>query len=324
MPALYPLRFEPIFRRYIWGGRRLATVLDKSIGSESDYAESWEVVDHHSENSRVAAGPLGGSSLNEIVGRFGAELFGSQPPLARFPLLFKFLDANAPLSVQVHPNDAQAARLSPSDAGKTEAWIILTAEPGSVIYAGLKRGFGRAALEREIARGTVELCLNRFEPKAGDCILLPAGTLHAIGAGLLIAEIQQSSDTTYRLFDWNRVGPDGNPRPLHVREALDVIDFERGPIAPTVPMPTDRQYVTRLTACDKFVVDRCEIALPREIAGDGRFHILSVIEGSVTVDGDPSGRPLPMGETILLPAAAGPVRFEPTPPKAVLLDIYLP
>jgi mannose-6-phosphate isomerase len=324
MPDLYPLRFEPIFRRYIWGGRRLGSVLGKSIGAESDYAESWEIVDHPSEQSRVAAGPLAGLSLNEIVARFGAELFGSQPVQPRFPLLFKFLDANAPLSVQVHPNDAQAAKCNPPDAGKTEAWIILAADPGSVIYAGLKRGFDRRALEREIARGTVELCLNRIEPKAGECILLPAGLVHAIGAGLLIGEIQQSSDTTYRLFDWNRLGPNGKPRPLHVHEAIEVIDFDRGPISPSIPMPTDRQYVTRLAACDKFVVDRWQIALPREAAGDGRFHIFSVIEGAVTVAGDASERPVKMGETILLPASTGPARLDPQPPKAVLLDIYLP
>jgi mannose-6-phosphate isomerase len=324
MPTLYPLRFEPIFRRYIWGGRRLGTVLGKPIGPEDDYAESWEVVDHWSDRSRVAAGPLAGVTLSEIVGRYGAELFGQHPLQPRFPLLFKFLDAHAALSVQVHPNDAQAAQLEPPDAGKTEAWIVLAAEPGSVIYAGLKRGFDRAALEREVNRGTIELCLNRFEPRVGDCILLPAGTVHALGAGLLIAEIQQSSDTTYRLFDWNRAGPDGQPRPLHIAQALEVIDFERGPVMPVAPMPTDRPQVARLAACDKFVVDRWEIALPREVGADDRFHILAVIEGSVGVADDPAGRPLRLGETLLLPAAAGPLRIDPQPPRAVVLDIYLP
>jgi mannose-6-phosphate isomerase len=324
MSTLYPLRFDPIFRRYIWGGRRLGTVLGKPIGPEVDYAESWEVVDHWSDRSRVSAGPLAGVTLSEIVGRYGAELFGRHPLQPRFPLLFKFLDAHAPLSVQVHPNDAQAARLEPPDAGKTEAWIVLAAEPGSVVWAGLKRGFDRAALEREVTRGTVELCLNRFEPRVGDCILLPSGTVHALGAGLLIAEIQQSSDTTYRLFDWNRMGSDGKPRPLHIPQALDVIDYERGPVMPTTPMATDRPQVTRLAACDKFVVDRWEIALPREVGGDDRFHIFAVIEGSVGIADDPAGRPLALGETMLLPAAAGSLRLDPQPPRAVVLDIFLP
>jgi mannose-6-phosphate isomerase len=228
------------------------------------------------------------------------------------------------LSVQVHPNDAQAARLTPPDAGKTEAWVVLAAEPGSAIYAGLKRGFDRPALARELARGTCELCLNRVEPRVGDCILLPAGTVHALGAGLLIAEIQQSSDTTYRLFDWNRVGPDGRPRALHVQEALEVIDHDHGPVMASAPVPTDRPQVMRLTACDKFVLDRWQIALPREIGGDERFHILSIIEGSAKAIGDPVGNPLGTGDTLLLPAAAGPLRLEPTPPRAVVLDIFLP
>jgi mannose-6-phosphate isomerase len=324
MPSLYPLRFEPIFRRYIWGGRRLGTVLGKAIGPEDDYAESWEIVDHGADQSRVIAGPLAGKTLGEIVTEHGAELFGGQPKQATFPLLFKFLDANTILSVQVHPNDEQAGKLTPPDAGKTEAWVVLAAEPGSAIYAGLKRGFDRAALARELARGTCELCLNRFEPRVGDCILLPAGTVHALGAGLLIAEIQQSSDTTYRLFDWNRVGPDGRPRALHIDEALDVIDHDRGPVMPAAPVATDRPQVTRLTACDKFVLDRWQIALPREIGGDNRFHILSVIEGSATAVGDPVGKPLATGDTILLPAAAGPLRVEPAAPSATILDIYLP
>jgi mannose-6-phosphate isomerase len=324
MPALYPLRFEPIFRRYIWGGRRLGTLLGKTIGPESDFAESWEIVDHGDDQSRIVAGPLAGKTLAEIVTERGAELFGRHPVQPSFPLLFKFLDANTMLSVQVHPNDEQAAKLSPPDAGKTEAWVVLAAEPGSAIYAGLKRGFDRAALARELVRGTCELCLNRFEPRVGDCILLPAGTVHALGAGLVIAEIQQSSDTTYRLFDWNRVVPDGRPRALHIDEALDVIDHDRGPVMPAAPVATDRPQVMRLTACDKFVLDRWQIALPREIGGDNRFHILAIIEGSATAVGDPMGKPLATGDTLLLPAAAGSLRLEPAAPGAVLLDIYLP
>ncbi len=324
MPALYPLRFEPIWRRYLWGGRRLGTVLGKPIGPEADYAESWEIVDHGADRSRVAAGPLAGQTLHEIVVGHGAELFGRHPRQATFPLLFKFLDAQAALSVQVHPNDARAAELTPPGSGKTEAWVVLAAEPGSKIYAGLKRGFDRAALAREVARGTCELCLHRFEPRAGDCILLPSGTVHALGAGLLIAEIQQSSDTTYRLFDWDRLGPDDRPRTLHIDAVLEAIDYDQGPVGPSQPVATERPQVMRLTACDKFVLDRWQIALPREVAGDDRFHIFSVIEGAVEVEGDPAERPLRLGETILVPAAAGQIKLAPQPPHAVVLDIYLP
>ena len=153
--------------------------------------------------------------------------------------MFKFLDAQKTLSVQVHPNDDQAARLDPPDLGKTEAWVVLAAEPGSRIYAGLKRGFDRHALEREVHRGTCELCLHSFEPQPGDCVFIPAGTVHALGAGLVVAEIQQASDTTFRLFDWNRVDRDGKPRPLHIRESLDTINYLRGQVQPQTPAATE-------------------------------------------------------------------------------------
>ncbi len=321
---LYPLRFEPIFRRYLWGGRQLGELLHKPIGEGDDYAESWEIVDHGADQSRVAAGPLAGTTLTELVLRHNRELFGRHVGLTQFPLLFKFLDAQQALSVQVHPNDEQAARLVPPDRGKTEAWVVLAAEPGSLIYAGLKRGFDRHAFERELSRGTAELCLHRFVPTPGDCVFLSSGTVHALGAGLLIAEIQQSSDTTYRLHDWNRLGPDGKPRPLHIEQALAVIDFNRGPVDPAAPQPTDLPNVERLTACDKFVLDRWRLAEPQMIGGDERCHILAVLNGAVTVVGDHATKPLQLGETMLLPAALGPTLLSPGNGAATLLDIYLP
>src|SRR5487761_143562 len=286
MAPLYPLRFQPILRRSIWGGRRLGSVLGKTLGEGDDYAESWEVCDRGDDQSLVAAGPLQGASLGQLVRERGNDLLGRHAPQPRFPLLFKFLDAQKTLSVQVHPNDAQAQRLDPPDLGKTEAWVVLDAQPHSLIYAGLKRGFDRAALKRELARGTCELCLHHFEPRPGDCIFLPAGVVHAIGAGLLIAEIQQSSDVTYRLFDWNRVGADGRPRSLHVEQALDVIDFASGPAGPQTPRPAGRPNVERLVECDKFVLDRWQTGSPETIGGDGCFHLLAVIDGELTIAGD--------------------------------------
>jgi len=320
---LYPLRFEPVFRRYLWGGRRLGSVLGKPIGEGGDYAESWEVVDHGPDQSRVAFGPLVGATLGELVDHHGQALLGRHHPRPQFPLLVKLLDAQHKLSVQVHPNDEQAALLDPPDLGKTEAWVVLAAEPESRIYAGLKRGFDRPALERELKRGTCELCLHQFEPAVGDCIFLPAGTVHALGSGLLIAEVQQSSDTTYRLFDWNRVGPDGRPRALHLDEALDVIDFARGPVDPLQPHPMDGG-VTRLVACDKFVLDRLVVSAGRSIGEADRCHIVLVLEGEIRVSGDPSDAALKSGETILLPAAVGPVEVLPISPRTELLDVYLP
>ena len=323
MSQMYPLRFEPVFRRYIWGGRRLATGLGKPLGEGDDYAESWEVVDHGTDQSVVANGPLAGATLHQLVADHGRQLLGRHHPQPVFPLLFKFLDAHRNLSVQVHPNDAMAAQQDPPDLGKTEVWVILEADPASVIYAGLRRGFDRVALEREVSRGTTELCLHKIQPGAGDCFFVPAGVVHALGEGLLVAEIQQASDTTFRLFDWNRVDTSGKPRPLHVDEALDAINFDYGPVEPQTPMATDLPHVERLVACDKFVLDRWRLEDPQPLGGDDRFHIVAVLEGSVSVAGDPAEEPLRGGQTVLVPATCG--ALELVPDRAtVLLDIYLP
>ena len=314
-----PLRFRPIFKEYVWGGRRLGTVLGKPIGDADRYAESWEIVDHGADQSVVAAGPLAGKTLHELVTQHGEALFGCHHPQQCFPLLVKFLDAHQTLSVQVHPNDAQAARLTPPHLGKTEAWVVLAAEPGSKIYAGLEPGVDRAALEHALAAGTCDKCLHQFEPQVGDCVFLEAGTVHALGAGLMIAEIQQASDTTYRLFDWNRLDRDGRPRQLHVRESLDTIDYARGPVAPQRPQPTDRPHVERLVACNKFILDRWRFDTPERCGGDNRCHILAVLEGQVTAKNETLQR----GQSLLIPASCTDATIRPQG-RAVLLDMYLP
>jgi mannose-6-phosphate isomerase len=284
----------------------------------------------------VINGPLAGKTLHELVDSCAGELFGRHAGQERFPLLFKFLDCQRDLSVQVHPDDDDAARLNPPDLGKTEAWVILDAQPESRVYAGLKFGFDRTALAREVARGRTELCLNSFEPRVGDCIFIPAGTVHALGAGLLVAEIQQASDTTYRLFDWNRVGPDGQPRPLHIEQALDAIDYTAHIVTPRRGQPTDRPYVERLVACDKFVLDRWRISDLRPLATGDRFHILSVLSeelfvgmsaalasrGSTTSD-QVSVISLIKGQTLLVPAACGELTVAPRE-SCEFLDMYLP
>jgi len=174
-----------------------------------------------------------------------------------------------------------------------------------------------------IRQGTCEPCLNAFAASPGDCVFLPAGTIHALGAGLLVAEIQQSSDTTYRLFDWDRLGPDGRRRPLRTEEGLDVVDFSRGPVMPQRPRATDRPQVSRLVECDKFVWDRWDFDSPMPVGGDERCHILTVLEGAVRIAGDPADSPLPRGGTALLPASLGPVMLNPLG-QTVLLDAYLP
>ncbi|MGE0757360.1 MAG: type I phosphomannose isomerase catalytic subunit [Pirellulaceae bacterium] len=320
---MYPLRFQPLYRHYLWGGRRLETVLGKQLGDGDHYAESWEIVDRGPDQSVVENGPWAGRTLHDLIVEQPLEMLGAAADQRTCPLLFKFLDAQQPLSLQVHPNDDQAGRLTPPDRGKTEAWYVLHAEPGSVLYAGLKRGFDEPALRREIQRGTAELCLHRLQPRPGDCIFIRAGVPHALGAGLVIAEIQQASDTTYRLYDWNRVGPDGQPRPLHVDQALAVIDFEAGPPGIQTLQPTSDPRRTRLVECDKFVWDRWQCADTVELGGDGRFHIVAVTSGRLRVSGEPSGRPLCRGQTLWIPAAASPVQFTAQEPSE-LLDAYLP
>ena len=317
------LRFSPILREYLWGGRRLGTDLGKPIGSGPHYAESWEVVDHGADQSTVSNGPLAGKTLHELVKQEGPALFGRHYPRDQFPLLLKFLDCNQTLSVQVHPNDEQAATLNPPDLGKTEAWVVLAAEPGSKIYAGLKPGVDRQILEYELARGNCEASLHQFEARVGDCVLIEAGTVHALGAGLLIAEIQQASDTTYRLFDWNRVDRDGKPRELHIQQALDVTNYARGPVNPVTPFATSDREIERLVECDKFILDRLRLSAPRALPDDNRFHILAVIEGAVSIGAGNENYKLRRGDTVLVPATTREVKIAPTD-LAVLLDMFLP
>ncbi|MCO6459050.1 MAG: class I mannose-6-phosphate isomerase [Pirellulaceae bacterium] len=322
MPDLYPLCFRPLLRRYLWGGRRLERMLNKPLPAGDDYAESWELVDHGADQSEVADGPLRGQTLGRLVAEYGEQLLGRHHPQPRFPLLFKFLDAHRSLSVQVHPDDAAAARLNPPDLGKTEAWVVLHADPGSRIYAGLKPGFDRPAVQRELLRGTTEQCLHWFEPRVGQCVFLPAGTVHALGAGLVVAEIQQASDATFRLFDWNRVGADGKPRPLHVEAALDAIDYGRGPVLPQTPRPAADPDAETLVTCDKFELTRWRLDRPRTWGGDRRFHILSVVGGRATLQWE-SSTVLTTGQTILLPACQPPTCLAPDP-RVELLDMCLP
>jgi mannose-6-phosphate isomerase len=322
MSNLPLLQFKPILREYIWGGRRLAE-LGKPIGNGEHYAESWEVVDHGEDQSVVVDGPLAGRTLHQLVTEHGRVLFGRHHPQRQFPLLFKYLDCQRTLSVQVHPNDEQAAKLNPPDLGKTEAWVVLAAEPGSLIYAGLKPGVDRATLEREVAQGKCETCLHEFEPRVGDCLLIEAGTVHALGAGLLVAEIQQASNTTFRLFDWNRVEADGKPRALHIEESLETIDYRRGPVAPVTPRASTRSQVQRLVECDKFVLQRWELTADDVFENDDRFHILTAIDGSATVSADSSPVRLNRGDTVLVPACCRIVTLTPHG-KATLLDMFLP
>jgi mannose-6-phosphate isomerase len=305
--SLHPLRFDPIFKRLIWGGRRLATVLRKPIGEGSQYAESWEISDHRLDVSRVADGPFAGTSLRDLIRMHGEELFGSAlGSREQFPLLVKFIDAHHDLSVQVHPDDVRGQLLA-NDNGKTETWVILHADPGSKIYAGLKPGTTRGDMAAAIENGTVESLLHSFLAREGDCILIPAGTVHAIGAGVVLAEFQQMSDATFRLHDWNRLGVDGKPRQLHIAESLESIDFDAGPIFPTEPTieTIPGGTLERLSHSDFFSLDRLTLTDSTTIGEPDRFTILLGIDGEVEVRSGEFSATLGLGQTLLLPASIG-------------------
>jgi mannose-6-phosphate isomerase len=325
MTQLYPLRFAPLYKTAIWGGRRFETVLGRELGPEPTYSESWEISDHPHGRSVVQIGPLAGASLGELTAARTPELLGPDHSGPRFPLLLKYLDARRRLSVQVHPDDDLATRLGLDDTGKAEAWLVLEADQESLIWAGFNRSVDRQSVWAAIREGDIERVLHRFKPSPGDCLFLPAGTVHALGKGVLVAEIQQASDATFRLFDWNRLDHHGNARALHVERALQAVNYDQGPVTPSPARRTDRPWVERLVESPQFILDRLNLD-SHQLVGDGSAcHVITVLGGSVSVDGDIGAEPLKFGQTILLPACLGPVGVKPTGDNpAVLLDAYLP
>jgi len=303
---VHPLLLTPVYRRYIWGGRRFATSLGRPLPPGDDFAESWELVDRGADQSIVAAGPSAGVSLGELVRERGHELLGRHAPRPVFPLLFKFLDACRDLSVQVHPDDTRAAKLSPPDLGKTEAWYVIDAAAGSLIYAGLRDGVDQASLAAALRAGRCDEVMHSFEPRAGDCVFIPAGTVHAIGAGLVVAEIQESSDVTYRLYDWNRTGADGKSRPLHIEAGLEAVT-QFGPVAPVAShtVADGTTATRRLVSCDYFLFDEIRPAGDWAVGGDDACHFLSVLAGEVCLDPRWQLPPLTKGMCVLLPASIG-------------------
>jgi mannose-6-phosphate isomerase len=221
---LYPLTFHPIFKERVWGNRRLEQLYHKPLPPGAPIGESWEISDHGEDVSVISNGPLAGRDLRWLMMNHAGDLLGhAKADCARFPLLVKILDAQEKLSLQVHPPASKAAELAGEP--KTEMWYVADASPAAEIYVGLKRGVTRAGFEQSINEGTVAECFHRLGVRAGDAMFLPSGRVHALGGGLVIFEIQQNSDTTYRVFDWNRAGLDGKPRALHVEKSLASIDF---------------------------------------------------------------------------------------------------
>lgn len=329
---IYPLTFKPVFRDYIWGGRNLETKLGRHI-PPGVVAESWDISGHPSSPTKVANGPLAGQTLPEVLDALETDLVGSRSKTmlerGKFPLLIKLLDANKPLSVQVHPDDAYANDHENGELGKTEMWYILHAEPNAYLIYGLKPKVTPASFRQALEAGELEKCLHQLPVKAGDAIFIPAGSLHAIMNGILLAEIQQNSDTTYRVYDWNRVGADGKPRPLHVDKALEVINFDQvepGPYAPQ--LIEDRAGLQRefITTCPYFNVERLTFNKPGLYQGrcDGStFEIWGVMSGQTQIVWTEDSLPLPAVRFALLPAGLGDFEIEAIEPST-LLRVYIP
>jgi mannose-6-phosphate isomerase len=310
--SIYPLKFKPRFVEKIWGGRKIETVLGKRLPEGKQIGESWEIYDFPPGivdksidwvSVEIANGALAGRSLHWAVGELGPDLYGSSPlngPQGQFPLLIKFLDAREDLSVQVHP-DLSYANANAGAHLKTEAWYVLQSDPGSRLLKGLKPGADRTEFEIAIHRGDVENLINAIPASAGDCFYLPSGTVHALGAGILVAEVQTPSDTTFRVFDFNRVEPSTRkPRELHIDQALACIDFsppdEDAPRLGAASVLVDSPF---------FRLHRFELAA-REVRKrqPGEPHILIGIHGVLEVTTGGTRVSIQPGEVALIPAAA--------------------
>ena len=303
---LYPLIFQPIFKERVWGGRALERLYRKHLPPKVPIGESWEISDRPGgDASIIANGPLAGKDLRWLMENHERELLGdAKPANGRFPLLIKILDAEEKLSLQVHPPAHKAAELHGEP--KTEAWYIADAAPGAELYVGLKRGVTRAEFERKIQSGDVAECFHRVPVKMGDTMFLPSGRVHAIGAGLVIFEIQQNSDTTYRVFDWNRVGLDGKPRELHVEQSLASIDF--GDFEPALVREKfigDEKVKRRGLVKDVlFGIEEFHAGAGSEIAlNPGKPRIVAAVNGELLGRDGKSEISLSSGGFCLLPAS---------------------
>jgi mannose-6-phosphate isomerase len=296
---VYPLKFGPIYKERIWGGDKLREVFGREMPKCKRIGESWELADLPADKSKIINGKLAGETIDSVIRKYTKEITGSEQFRLPFPLLIKILDCGDVLSVQVHPDDATCKRMGKGDY-KTECWYIIQAQPGAVIYKGLKEGTTKENFAQAIKDGTVERLLIKVPVQVGECHFLPAGTPHAIGAGLLIAEIQTPSDTTYRVFDWKRVDDKGKPRPLHIEEALESIHFD--PSGDNLSMAS----VGRLVDSEYFKVDKghqargCEMLLTA-----GKMKIIMIMNGFGTIAGQGSTVEYRAGDTILIPAGYG-------------------
>ena len=297
----------------IWGGRKLAKLFDKNLPPNESIGESWEIVDRPEAQSVVTAGPLKGKTLHELWSQHRKEIFGDLPDSPRFSLLIKLLDAREKLSLQVHPPEKIAAKLGGEP--KTECWYVAHAEFGAELFVGFRKQITRAEFEKSLRAGSAADEVHAIKVKAGDAMFLPAGRFHAVGAGNVLVEIQQNSDTTYRVFDWNRVDQQtGKPRKLHVDEALESIDFSD--VAPKLIEPKSELLVKH----ELFELQKWNLDSPREVTPPGEFAIVCCLAGSVSCT-EVDLRP---GEFFLVPSSSQDRQLRPRSDGTTLLRVTIP
>jgi mannose-6-phosphate isomerase len=310
--TLYPLTFRPIFKERVWGGRKLEKLYQKELPAGASIGESWEISDRPGDASIIANGPLAGKDLRWLMEHHAGDLLGpNAAKVDRFPLLVKILDAAEKLSLQVHPPATKAADLGGEP--KTEMWYIAEADPGAELFVGLKRGVTRKEFERKTRDGTVADCFHRVTVEQGDVMFLPSGRVHALGAGCVIFEIQQNSDTTYRVFDWNRTGLDGKPRELHVEKSLASIDFEdfEPRLIQSRYSRNENISVRYLVDDSLFRVDACRVKRNGRfyLSSDG-LQIIGLLRGRLEIRHGETSLVLNAGQFGMLPACLGRVSLQ--------------
>ena len=326
MSPLYPMLFHPILKEKIWGGQKLNTVLHKDLHQIDQCGEAWELSAVTGNVSEVRNGPLKGKSLTQLIDSYGADLVGSavwEQYGNEFPLLVKFLDANQDLSIQVHPDD-ELAQARHQCAGKTEMWYVLEVDPGSRLIAGFNQSLDSGQYLKHLKSHTLNEILNYEEVFADDVFYIPAGRVHTIGKGILLAEIQQTSDITYRIYDFDRVDKDGNKRELHVEQALEAIDFQHYPEYKTNYDRKENQVVS-LVKNQYFQVNRLYFnqSAQRSYQHLDTFVIYVCVEGRLRIHWNGQHITLGIGETALLPACIKEVELTPLAPYKVL-EAYIP
>jgi len=323
---LYPLKFDPIYQYRIWGGRRLADLVSKPLPPDELIGEAWILSDRDDHPSIVIEGPLKGQTIKQLIADYPEELMGRYSAVyKRFPLLLKFLDAQKVLSVQVHPSDDKKEYIPAGESGKTEAWVVLQTGPEGRIYAGLKPGTTKESIQKDLAAHKVADDLASFRPKLGDAVFIKAGTVHTL-ADLVVFEVQENSDVTYRLYDWDRVNEKtGKPRDLQVDEAIACIDFSITDVGPVVPVKEDDGSVLKekIFDSDKFRVTRLTCGSVFSVGEEGAPVILIGVTGNGEIHSETDIYTLAKGEVMLLPATLGPCLFI-CKNEMVILEVGLP